>query len=79
MGRNRPKVELVRFVLDGDELVRDPGATLPGRGAYLCPDRECAEKALRDRGFNRSFRRPLSRPDNALDFTDRWQRSESTR
>jgi hypothetical protein len=44
--QRRPKAELVRLVRreDGRLAVDRAG---PGRGAYVCADAECAERALR--------------------------------
>ena len=69
-GRTRPKAELVRFVLRPDGLARDPDARLPGRGAYLCPRRECAEAALSARGFERAFRAPVRIAGDAIHFSE---------
>ena len=30
-----------------------------GRGAYLCPDPECFEKAVKNKGLERSFRQAI--------------------
>ena len=78
-GRSRPKAELVRFVRDGDAVVADPAARLPGRGAYLCPAADCARAAVARRGFERAFRAPVRPPENLLDCIGEWRRSESTR
>lgn len=55
---------LVRYVLapDGEVLV-DYGEKLPGRGAYTHLDRNCLEKAVRGRQFDRSFRGGNRRPE----------------
>ncbi|TBH21539.1 YlxR family protein [Thermus thermamylovorans] len=47
--KRRPKGELLRFLLTADGFRIDPTGKLPGRGAYVCPDRpECwQEKKLR--------------------------------
>lgn len=49
--RARPKVCLVRLVrLRSGTVVVDPSARAAGRGAYVCPDPACVERALsRDR------------------------------
>ena len=45
-GRSAQKSELVRFVRTSEQTVRcDPAGRMPGRGAYLCPDRACFETA----------------------------------
>jgi len=55
-------------VRDGDVLRPDPDRCLPGRGAYLCPDPDCARKAVQRRGFQRTLRGQLSIPDNLLEL-----------
>jgi predicted RNA-binding protein YlxR (DUF448 family) len=53
---------LLRWVADGDVVVADPQARLPGRGAYTCRTRRCVERAARRGGFNRAFRRAVTAP-----------------
>lgn len=55
------KHELLRVTVasdaDGPSTVSpDPGATAPGRGAYLHPTTECVDLALRRRAFGRALR-----------------------
>lgn len=54
----REQGELVRFVCapDGAVLV-DYRHRLPGRGAYVCLNRECLERAVARRQFDRAFKR----------------------
>lgn len=52
------KSELLRIVVTGNDLVPDPRAQLPGRGAYLHPSRECFERARGRRAFPRALRVP---------------------
>jgi len=47
---------LLRVVARGDEVVPDPQARLPGRGAYVHPSQSCFEQAQRRRGFSRALR-----------------------
>jgi predicted RNA-binding protein YlxR (DUF448 family) len=49
-GLQRPKKELKRIVLKDGALILDEKGALPGRGAYLCPQRECVEGLLKKRG-----------------------------
>ncbi|WP_425451497.1 YlxR family protein [Acidipropionibacterium virtanenii] len=58
---------MVRFVLDGDHVVLDPGSRAPGRGAHLHPDAECWRAALRG-GFARSFRRRVTAVPPGVDW-----------
>jgi len=47
---------LLRVVGRGDEVVPDPQARLPGRGAYVHPSQTCFEQAQRRHGFSRALR-----------------------
>lgn len=58
----RPRRELVRLVVDRGVVAVDARRDRPGRGAWVCPDEACAERALRDGG--RRLRRAL-RADGA--------------
>jgi uncharacterized protein len=46
------------LVAAGGDIVPDPQARLPGRGAYLHPSQECFELAQRRRVLPRALRRP---------------------
>jgi hypothetical protein len=57
--RVRAKRELVRLVRGADgTVVVDRGARMPGRGAYLCQDPECAARLLKAGRLNQAFRKP---------------------
>ncbi|MEM7497903.1 MAG: RNA-binding protein [Pseudomonadota bacterium] len=64
-GRSGPTAPLIRFVLspDGERVVPDLAAKLPGRGAWLTADRALAEKAEAKRLFSRAFRRAVALPE----------------
>jgi predicted RNA-binding protein YlxR (DUF448 family) len=47
---------LLRVVGRGNELVADPQARLPGRGAYLHLSQSCLEQAQRRKAFGRALR-----------------------
>jgi predicted RNA-binding protein YlxR (DUF448 family) len=53
-------------VLRGDRVVADPGAALPGRGAYVC-NAACLEQAVKRRAFARVFRRRVSVPADLVE------------
>jgi predicted RNA-binding protein YlxR (DUF448 family) len=50
------KTSLLRLVAVGDDILPDPQARLPGRGAYLHPGLACFELARRRRAFPRALR-----------------------
>ncbi len=57
----RPKKSLLRVVLGPYGTVSvDPTVRKPGRGAYVCPARECIAKALKQKQFERAFECALS-------------------
>jgi predicted RNA-binding protein YlxR (DUF448 family) len=55
--RRRPKVEMVRLVRRTDGRV-GPDRTGPGRGAYVCREPACVERALKPGRLAHAFRRP---------------------
>jgi predicted RNA-binding protein YlxR (DUF448 family) len=60
--------------VDG-QLVHDPTATLPGRGAWLHPNTDCLILARERRAFERALRTKFRR-DNGIDFEEiPWQKS----
>jgi predicted RNA-binding protein YlxR (DUF448 family) len=59
-----PRDELVRWVVGPDgQLFVDRNLKLPGRGAHLCHDAACLEKAIRRKAFGRAFRQPVGAID----------------
>jgi uncharacterized protein len=57
-GVRAAKTDLLRVVAAGGEIVPDPAARMPGRGAYVHPGRGCLERAERRRAFGRALRQP---------------------
>ena len=51
-----PRSTLVRAVAVDSLLVFDESASMPGRGAWLHPTRECVDAAIRRRAFVRALR-----------------------
>ena len=53
----KDKRELVRIVRnDAGEFSLDRTGKKPGRGAYICPNVQCLEKAQKSKGLERSFK-----------------------
>lgn len=51
------KKNLIRVVKNKDgEIKYDPTGKMPGRGAYLCANRECFDKLPKTKGFERSLK-----------------------
>ncbi len=61
---SKPKKELIRVVKEGDEVSVDFTGKKNGRGAYLCKNVECLEKAIKSRGLNRTLK--ISKIDNEI-------------
>ncbi len=62
-GQLKPKKELLRVVRTPDgviELDPSPAGKKPGRGAYLCPRRECLALAVKAKRLERALEHPIS-------------------
>lgn len=56
------KKELIRIVRnDAGEFSLDKTGKKAGRGAYICPNSDCLEKAQKSKGLERSFKAPVPR------------------
>lgn len=51
----RPKKELVRIVASENGLCPDETGKANGRGAYLCPNVDCLDKARKTKAFERAL------------------------
>lgn len=52
----KPKRELTRVVRTPQDTVEiDPTGKKSGRGAYICPDAECLQKAIKGKRLERSL------------------------
>lgn len=59
-GSMRAKRDLVRVVrTPADEVRVDSGGKVSGRGAYVCPDAACVERALREGRLGGALERPI--------------------
>lgn len=56
----RPKKELVRVVASESGLCPDETGKAQGRGAYLCPDVVCLDKARKTKAFDRALNTAMS-------------------
>lgn len=55
-GENKPKKELIRVVKNKEnEIFLDKTGKANGRGAYLCYDENCLNKAIKSKALNRAF------------------------
>lgn len=54
------KKELIRVVQsEGGTFSLDKTGKMPGRGAYVCQNAACLEKAHKHKGLERSFKAPV--------------------
>ncbi len=59
-GEMRPKKEMIRVLrTTEEEFVLDATGKLNGRGAYLCRAKECLDKAIKNKGLERSFKQAI--------------------
>ena len=56
-GEMKSKKEMIRILKTETEgFVVDATGRKNGRGAYLCPNMECFQKAVKNKGLERSFK-----------------------
>lgn len=56
----KSKKEMIRVIRTAEnEFILDATGKKNGRGAYICPDRECLKKAVKNRGLERSFKQAI--------------------
>ncbi|NJP05629.1 MAG: YlxR family protein [Chloroflexaceae bacterium] len=73
------KQHLVRLVRTRDSrVILDPGRKHPGRGAYLCQNPACWERALKRQSVVRALRIGTLHPDDRLALEQVAQRLKQT-
>lgn len=67
-GQEKPKAEMVRFVLGPDgQVVPDLAEKLPGRGIWVSANRRALEKAVTKRLFSRAAKEQVMVPQGLVD------------
>ncbi|MBQ8189804.1 MAG: YlxR family protein [Lachnospiraceae bacterium] len=57
----KSKKEMIRILkTPEEEIVLDDTGKKNGRGAYICRNKECLEKAHKQKGLERSFKKAIS-------------------
>lgn len=51
-----PKENLIRIAFDGESLRVDKSGLMDGRGTYICRNKDCLNKAIKKRAFNRTLK-----------------------
>ena len=66
----KSKKEMLRVIRTQEgEFLLDATGKKNGRGAYLCPSSECLQKAIRQKGLERSFRQAI--PQEVYEMLER--------
>ena len=56
------KKEMIRVIRTSEqEFVLDATGKKNGRGAYICPNRECLSQAIKSKGLERSFKQAIQK------------------
>ena len=54
------KKEMIRVIRTKEgEFLLDATGKKNGRGAYICPSKECFQKAVKNKGLERSFKQSI--------------------
>lgn len=57
----KPKKELIRLVRTTEDKIEvDLTGKRSGRGAYICPDEECLQSAIKAKRLEKALQRPVS-------------------
>ncbi|BAF59448.1 MAG: YlxR family protein [Pelotomaculum sp.] len=57
----KPKRQLIRIVRTPEEKIEiDPTGKRSGRGAYICPEMECFNKAIKGKRLEKALQRPIA-------------------
>ena len=58
----KSKKEMIRVIRTSEgEFLLDATGKKNGRGAYICPSKNCLEKAVQNKGLERSFKQSIPR------------------
>ena len=69
-GEMKSKKEMIRILKTETEgFVVDATGRKNGRGAYLCPNMECFQKAVKNKGLERSFK--MAVPKNVYESLEK--------
>ena len=69
-GEVHDKKEMIRIVRDPQGIIKaDETGRANGRGAYICLNEACLEKAVKKQGLNRAFKMQVS-PDTVSEVSE---------
>ncbi len=66
-GGHAQRGDLLRFTVQGGQLIADPERRLPGRGVWVHANSECVTKGLQPSRLSRSFRASVKPSVSALE------------
>lgn len=52
----KPKKELIRIVKNENGFFLDKNGKMNGRGAYICNNKECLDKLIKNKLLNKTFK-----------------------
>ena len=55
----KPKEQLFRIVKQEDKIFVDNSYKANGRGAYVCKEQDCVQKAIKTKALNRTFKKEV--------------------
>lgn len=59
-GEMKSKKDMIRILKTAEnEIIVDATGRKNGRGAYICPCMECYQKAVKNKGLERSLKMPI--------------------
>lgn len=64
-GEMKAKKELIRVIKNDEGVFLDASGRKNGRGAYICADTDCLEKARKSKGLERSLKAAI--PDEVYE------------
>lgn len=62
MKAKKDMIRILKITSEQDaetEIILDTTGRKNGRGAYICPNSECLNKAIKSKGLERSFKMPI--------------------
>ena len=68
-GEMKAKKELIRVIKNDEGVFLDASGRKNGRGAYICADTDCLEKARKSKGLERSLK--VAIPDEVYETLEK--------
>ena len=75
-GEMKAKKELIRVIKNDEGVFLDASGRKNGRGAYICADTDCLEKARKSKGLERSLK--VAIPDEVYENLEKEIEASAT-